>query len=226
MGRVGKVILWMSVIMAGIYLGITVFDDRKYWFVSLFIAIVSCIMVYGAYEHTNGGIRRMVIIAVMVSMAVAGRAIFAPLPGFKPVTAIVVIAAVYLGIEAGFVVGSMTALVSDLFFTIGPWTPFQMCAWGMIGAVAGIPWIRGKLKQKKWMLLYGAVAGIAYSLLMDIWTVLSVDQTFNSKKYAAAVMTSLPFMFLYSSSNVVFLFILMKPIGKKLERMNKKHCIF
>lgn len=226
MSRVLKDIIGITIIIAVLCIGITVFDDRKYLFVSLFIALVSCFMVYSAYERKSGGIRRMVIISVMVAMAVAGRCIFAPVPGFKPVTAIVVIAAVYLGSEAGFITGSLTALISDMFFGAGPWTPFQMCALGLMGIIAGIPYMKNLLKNRVWLILYGVLAGAVYSAIMDIWTVLSIDGTFNISRYWAAVITSIPFILIYSISDVVFLMILIKPIGKKLERINKKHCIF
>lgn len=224
--RTIKDIIWVLITIAAIFIGIMVFDDRKYMFVSVVIAIVSCVMVYCAYERRNGGIRRMVIISVMVAMAVAGRCIFAPVPGFKPVMAMVIIAAVYLGAEAGFITGSLTALISDMFFGMGPWTPFEMCTLGLIGMIAGIPYIKKWLKDKVWIILYGTAAGAVYSAVMDVWTVLSIEGTFSIKRYRAAVITSMPFMLLYSVSNAVFLVILIKPIGSRLNRLNKKHCIF
>lgn len=226
MFRILKDFMWIGIIVAALCIGILVFEDRKYLYVSILIAIVSCVMAYSAYERKSGNIRRMVVISVMVSAAVAGRCIFAAVPGFKPVTAMVIITAVYLGSEAGFVTGSLTALVSDMFFGIGPWTPFQMAAFGMAGLIAGIPFMQKLLRYRPWLLLYGAAAGAAYSAVMDVWTVISIEGMFNAKRYMAAFITSMPFILIYSLSNVIFLTVLIKPIGKKLERMNKRHCIF
>lgn len=226
MDRTLKDIIWIIIIIAAMGIGISVFDDRKYLFVSLFIALSSCGMFYSVYERRRGGIRRMVLIAVLVAMAVAGRCIFAPVPGFTPVAAIAIISAVYLGAEPGFIVGSLTALVSDIFFGIGPWTPFQMCAWGIVGLGAGIPFIRKRFSGKIPVLIYGALSGAVYSVIMDIWTVLSIDGNFYFSRYIGAFITSVPFIFIYAISNVIFLAVLYRPIGKKLLRMNKKHCIF
>jgi len=62
----------------------------------------------------------MVIVATMTALAVVGRFVFAPVPYFKPVTAIVIITAIYLGSEAGFLVGSLSAIISNIFFGQGP----------------------------------------------------------------------------------------------------------
>src|SRR5699024_4394169 len=128
--------------------------------------------------------RRMVILAVLVAISVVGRFIFAALPAFKPVTAIVVISAIFFGAEAGFLVGALSALISNIYFGQGPWTPFQMFSWGLIGFIAGLPYFRNKLKNNKvYLVLYGIIAGVAYSLIMDVWTVMSLDNTFTIKRY-------------------------------------------
>lgn len=58
---------------------------------------------------------KIMLITVLTTMSIAGRFIFAPFPGFKPVTAVVIIAGMYLGIEAGFTVGRLPHLL--LIFT-------------------------------------------------------------------------------------------------------------
>jgi hypothetical protein len=80
----------------------------------------------------------MVIIAVLCGIAVAGRAAFFMLPQFKPVVAIVIIAGASLGAESGFIVGALSGFVSNFIFGQGPWTPWQMFAFGMIGFIAGL----------------------------------------------------------------------------------------
>ena len=91
-------------------LGETVFDEKKHLFVSLAVAVLSLILFYTGFEQKKIGTRRMVIVAVMVALSGAGR--FIPL--FKPVAAITVITAIWLGGEAGFLVGSLSALLHDL----------------------------------------------------------------------------------------------------------------
>ena len=146
------------------------------------------------------------------------------LPGFKPVTAIIIITALYFGAQAGFMTGALTALISNIYFGQGPWTPFQMLAWGIVGLLGGI--LSGYLKKNKWLLLiYSALAGILFSMIMDIWTVLWMDNSFNFPRYAAALLGSAKSTLTYAVSNVIFISVLLLPTGRALERIKEKYDI-
>lgn len=207
-------------------IGVTYFGDRKYVFISFVIVLLALIAFFLSFEQRQISTRLAVVLAMMIAMSVVGRFLFAAIPGFKPVTAIVILTAIYFGAEAGFLVGAFTALISNIYFGQGPWTPFQMFAWGTVGLLAGLPLIREILmKRKLFLLLFGLFSGVLFSLLMDIWTVLSIDGIFNFKRYVAAVSLSFPFMVTYAISNVVFLLLTMKPIGDKIERVKTKYGI-
>lgn len=209
-----------------IIFGVRMFQDRKYNLISILIAFLACIPFYMAYEKKEGSIRRMVVLAVMVAISVVGRLIFAVLPGFKPVTAIVVIAAIYMGSESGFLIGSLSAIISNMFYGQGPWTPFQMLAWGSLGLIAGLPVMQKILKKRVILATYGFLAGFGYSAIMDIWTVLSFDGSFSLARYLTVLAMALPVSIEYAISNVVFLMLGIGPIGRKLKRINIKHGIF
>lgn len=203
-----------------VLLGGFVFRQRLHLFVSFAAASLAVLLFLLGFERKKVGTRRLVIVSVMTALCIAGRFI----PFFKPVTAITVIAAVYLGKESGFLVGALAALLSNFYFGQGPWTAFQMLAWGLIG------WFAGALAQplkhrREAMLLYGVLSGIAYSLLMDVWTVMSLNGNFTVPLYLAAVASSLPHMILYAVSNFLFLWFLAKPFGDKLERIRIKYGI-
>ena len=209
-----------------IAVGVVLFNDRKYNIISMAIAAVSCIPFFYAFEKRSSSSKEIVLIAVMVTLSATGRFAFAAVPGFKPVTAIVVITAIYFGAEAGFVTGSLSALISNIFFGQGPWTPFQMFVWGFLGFAAGIIAPTGLFKNKVFLAFYGAIAGVAFSLMMDLWTVLAMDGTFNVARYVAVVAASLSFMAIYAVSNVIFLLLLERPIGKKLSRIKRKYDLY
>ena len=71
--------------------------------------------------------------ATLAALAVLGRIAFAPVPNVKPTTDIVLLSGFVLGGAPGFAVGAVAALASNLFFAQGPWTPWQMAAWGAVG---------------------------------------------------------------------------------------------
>jgi len=203
-----------------VILGAAVFEERRHLIVSTGVAVLALLLFAAGYEKKPTGSRRMIIASVMTALCIAGRFI----PVFKPITALTVITAIYLGGEAGFLVGAMSALLSNFYFGQGPWTPFQMLAWGMIGLLAGL--LANPLKQYKWLLLaYGVLAGVLYSLVMDIWTVIWYDGSFRAELYLAAFVTALPHTIMYSVSNFIFLWFAAKPFGEKLERVKIKYGI-
>lgn len=105
--------------------------------IPLRISACSCARV-PLFRKRDTSSKELVVLCVMIALSAAGRFIFAWLPGFKPVTAITVITAMWLGRDAGFAVGALSAAVSNFYFGQGPWTPFQMLAWGLIGFSAGV----------------------------------------------------------------------------------------
>ena len=122
---------------AVIIIGTLAAGSRAYVWLSICVAVLSCVPFFIAFEKKSGT-GRMLILAVMVSLSVLGRFAFSALPHFKPVTAIVVIAGIYLGAESGFLCGALSAVLSNIIFGQGPWTPFQMFSWGLIGFLAAI----------------------------------------------------------------------------------------
>ena len=205
-----------------ILLGAVLFQDRQYAWISLCITVIACVPFFLSFEKGKSGTKQMIIIAVMVAIAAAGRILFAPIPGFKPVTAVIIITAMYFGGQSGFMTGALAAVVSNFYFGQGPWTPFQMFVWGLIGLFAGL--ISEPLKRHKIILiLYGVFSGVIFSIIMDIWTVLWWDGSFNWARYWAAVISASGLIAVYAVSNVVFLLALGKPIGKKLERIKSKY---
>lgn len=205
-----------------IIIGVKVFDNKYAAWISLCVTILACVPFFIGFEKGKASTKQMIIIAIMIAISVVGRIIFAPIPSFKPVTAIVVITAIYFGSQAGFMTGALTALISNFYFGQGPWTPLQMFAWGIVGLIAGI--IAKQLKSSRIVLsAYGVLAGVLFSLIMDVWTVLWWDGYFNLTRYIAAIASSATSTVIYAFSNAIFLLILGKPIGNKLERIKDKY---
>lgn len=221
-----SILVYLVLIPLVIFVGMELFDDRKYNIISMIIAVLACVPFFIGFEKGKSGSRELVVIAVMIALSVVGRLIFAPIPGFKPITAIVVITAIAFGSQAGFLTGAMSAIISNIFYGQGPWTPFQMFVWGMIGLIVGLIFKRDKKPNYLLLLLVGIVSGIMFSLLMDIWTTMSFDGEFLLNRYLFYVVSSVPFMAVYAVSNVVFLLLLTKPILVKLNRIKVKYGIF
>lgn len=217
--------LLLLLIPSVVVVGALLFREKYYAWISLCVAVISVIPLFYAFERRESSGKELTVLAVLIAISAAGRFIFAWLPGFKPVTAITVVVAVWLGKEAGFVVGALSAVVSNMYFGQGPWTPFQMFAWGLLGLLAGL--LAKPLQKHRAMLcVFGALAGVLFSLTMDVWTTLWADNTFQLSRYGASIVAALPITAEYALSNVIFLLLLAKPIGEKLTRIKRKYGLF
>lgn len=193
-------------------------QSQYYALVSFWMVGLALLLFLTGFERREIGTRRMILVSVMTALSVIGRL----LPVFKPITALTVLSAMYLGAEAGFLVGALSAVLSNAIMGQGPWTPFQMLAWGLIGFFAGI--LEKPLRRLPLLLyVYGILSGVAYSMLLDVWTTIWTYKEFTWGAYAAALTTALPMTCLYAVSNLLFLLILRKPIGDKLLRIRKKY---
>ena len=212
-----QILPWVAIPLC-VLLGATVFSDKGYAYVTLLVTMLSLLLFIAGFEKKRTGTRRLILVAVMVALSVAGR--FLPL--FKPITALTVLTAMYLGSEAGFLTGALSAVISNFYFGQGPWTPFQMMSWGLIGFTAGL--LAQPLKRHKWFLLcYGVIAGVAYSFIMDIWTVLWYNGIFQWTLYTGALLSAIPYTCVYALSNVLFLLLFAKSFEQKLERIQVKY---
>ena len=215
--RVLRITVPFVIIPLTVFLGTFIVPQKSYLFVSFAVTVMALILFISGFDRKKTGSRRLVISSVMTALCVIGRFI----PVFKPITALTVITGVHIGGESGFLVGALAALISNFFSGQGPWTPFQMLAWGLIGLFAGL--LSPFLKRSRWIIVaYGTVTGMIFSLIMDVWTVLW-GGGFSAELYLAAVVAAIPHTVVYSLSNMIFLIILSKPFGEKLERIKLKY---
>jgi energy-coupling factor transport system substrate-specific component len=225
-GRIAAILAIVLLVPAVIALGISVWDDRKFYLVSLIIIVITAIPFILSFERRKPQARELVLLAAMIALAVAGRAAFYMLPQFKPMSAIVIITGVAFGCESGFVAGAMTAFVSNFIFGQGPWTPWQMAALGLVGFLAGLIFHRkdGRMPKLLPLLIYGALSTlIVYGLIVDTSTVFTTYSRFTWELALAAYSSGFVFNLIHAASTVVFLLLLAKPLLKKLNRVRVKY---
>ena len=147
----------------------------------------------------------LALVATLAGLAAIGRIAFAPIPNVKPTTDIIFIAGFALGGAPGFVVGAVAALASNLLFGQGPWTPWQMVAWGLCGVFGAlIGRATGQQIGRVWLAVLCGVAGLGFGAIMDgsIWVTYADGQGIT--QYLAISATSLPFNIAHALGNVVF----------------------
>ena len=208
------------------FIGITQFEDRRYLIIAFIIVIAAFVPFWLRANRKGLNARELSLIAVMTALSVAGRTLFYLIPGFKPVAALAAIAGMALGAEAGFLTGALSALLSNMIFGQGPWTPFQMFAWGMIGFFASFLTVKKRQPSKVALILYGTIAGIFFSFAMDIWGTVSAVGIFSKEAFIVAITSAIPFTIIYIVSNIVFLLLLTNPIMQRLNRIKTKYKLF
>ena len=121
------------------------------------------------YERTKPDARLVALVGTLAAFAALGRIAFAAVPNVKPTTDIVLIAGFALGGAPGFVVGAVAGLTSNFFFGQGPWTPWQMAAWGMTGVIgAGVAVLTGQRIGRWSLAVVCGLAGFAFTAVQDV----------------------------------------------------------
>ena len=208
-----------------LFFGTEYLGGRKYYFTALLILFETMLPFFLIFEGRKPQARELVLIASLCAIAVAGRAIFFMLPNFKPVMALTIIAGVAFGGETGFLVGAVTMLVSNIMFSQGPWTPWQMFAMGIIGFLAGILFRKGWLRRTKTALaIFGALCGVViYGGIMNPASALMVSRDLNAGVLMSYIVTGFPMDCVHGASTALFLWIAAEPFLEKLDRIKVKY---
>jgi energy-coupling factor transport system substrate-specific component len=148
-----------------------------------------------------------------------GRVLFRVVPGVQPVTVICVAVGVALGIRAGLAVGGIAALVSNFFLGQGPWTPWQMLAWGGCGAVGGLA--APLLKRRIPFAIACTLLGFTFSVVMDLWEWFAFyPHTWPA--LAVQMSRGLWFDLAHASGNLVLALVAGPELRRMLERYGRR----
>ena len=123
------------------------------------------------YERARPSARMVAVVATLAAVAALGRDAFVALPDVKPITAMTLVVGYALGPLQGFSVGALGMFVSNILLGQGPYTPWQMAAWGMVGlggAVLGR--LSGRRLGRVGLALSCALAAGAAKEVMNLYT--------------------------------------------------------
>ena len=216
----------IALILPTLILGGMFLDDRKYYFISLAVLVEVMAAFFILFEGRRPKSREIAVMAVICALAVAGRAAFFMLPQFKPVAALVIIAGMTLGGGSGFIVGAVTMLVSNMLFSQGPWTPWQMFAMGLVGLIAG--GLSGFLRGGKGRLcVFGALVTIVvYGGLMNLSSALIWAREPDIRVILTYFVTGFPMDCVHAAATALFLWFGAEPMCEKLDRLRVRYGLF
>ncbi len=192
---------------------------------SMAVAIVALVIYLAGFERSAPALRQIMPIVVLASFAVAGRILFAPFPDVKPVSAICIVAGAVFGRRSGFMVGMLAALCSNFFFGQGPWTPWQMYAWGMVGWCAGWLASKGLFSRRSAVLAYGFASGLLYGFILNSWYLVGYVHPITWESAVAAYGAGFALDIVHCCATVAFLLLVYVPWSRKLERIKVKYAL-
>lgn len=200
-------------------------QSASYYLCAAIILVLSLLPFFISYEKSAPSAREMALMASLIALAVASRAAFYVVPQFKPIAAVVVVSAVCLGAQRGYIIGAFSAFISNFLFGQGVWTPFQMVALGLVGFVSGL--LFKKIKPNRWLLAaVGFLLSFAlYGIIVDTSSVLTMLSEYTLSGVIAIYAAGIPFSAVFGGATALFLFIFGEAFIKKINRIVVKYGI-
>ena len=194
------------------------------WAASAFAILLGSLAAgYGWYERAKPTARMAAMVATLAGLAAIGRIAFAPVPNVKPTTDIVVLAGYVLGGAPGFAIGATGALASNVVFGQGPWTPWQMAAWGLCGLLgAALGAATGRRVARVPLALFCGALGLLFGAIMDLSTFTTFAGGHTLGQYLAISGSSLPFNLAHAAGNIAFCLAFGPALVRALERFRAR----
>ncbi|MFR1722938.1 ECF transporter S component [Emergencia timonensis] len=151
-----------------IFIGIQ-FDQNKYMIISVLLLIYTMLPFFMVFENRKPKAREIVLIAMMSALTVCVHIFFHITLPLQIGTAMIIISGISLGPEAGFLIGAISRFVCNFYMGQGPWTPWQMFCWGILGFLAGMAFNKvdlDQLKSRNFKLIMGPVICILFGLII------------------------------------------------------------
>ena len=189
---------------------------------TLLAALFILAVAFYAYERRGIPAREAALIATLAALAGLSRVPFAGLPAIQPTTFMVIVTGRVFGPGAGFMVGAMAPLVSNMFLGHGPWTPWQMLAWGVAGLSGGLfKYIF--VRYRRWpMVVLALVWGFLFGWFMNTWHWLTFVHPLTLSSFLAVQATSFWFDAVHGLTSAAFMYLAGRELVNILYRFNRR----
>lgn len=191
-------------------------------FLAILLTILCILFLFWRFEKAEVSAKEIALIATMTTFAGITRIPFAVIPSVQPTTFLVMITGYIFCGQTGFVVGALTAVVSNFFLGHGPWTLWQMLGWGVCGVLAALLARCRKGFAVRSFALLAAFCGYLFGWLQDIWHWLAFVYPLNLQTFFATIIAGFPFDTLHAFSNLVFTYVFGDIFYTVLKRFQRK----
>ncbi|MNI21145.1 hypothetical protein D3C73_746510 [compost metagenome] len=223
MGNIKRIFYLGSICAAILLLAAVLWWESLYLPLSIMMIVLAMLPFFIRFERRKLRAEEILLIAMLGAIAALSRVPFAALPSVQPTTFVIIMSALVFGAETGFLVGSIAAIASNLFLGQGPWTPWQMFSWGMVGFTAGM------LKDTRFMNSlwgknsFGFLWGFVFGWIMNLWSVLGFFEQLSWPVFVSSYAASFYFDLAHALSNVFFITLFSAVWMKILLRVKVKY---
>ena len=207
---------------------------QSFYLSGLTIIVLTIAAFFLHFESRKPQARELVLLAVLCALAVASRAAFGFVPHFKPMLAIVMLTGIAFGPEAGFLCGAISGFASNFIFGQGPWTPWQMFAYGIGGMLAGLFALCGILKKSPrawrdggWRDILGLTVFGFLCILLVVGPLLDTSTFFmagfSASSPLAIYLAGVPVNCVHGSAVALTMLLFGKPLLDRLRRIQIKY---
>ena len=222
---------WISLVVMVVCIPATVllsylFGDRNLYIASVIIMILAMVPFFANFEGKKPNARYLAVIAVLTTIAVISRVAFIWAPSFKPMAGIIIMTAIAFGPQSGFMCGALSMIISNIIFGQGPWTPWQMFCYGLIGFIAGLLANARILSEKhviRTSLISFALVTILSSLILDTCSLFLMSSSITWESAVTIYTAGIPFNMLNALASSLCIFLLLKPFMAILNRLKTKY---
>ncbi len=223
--RKSYIVLWLVLIAATGFAISSVFFPSlnalvSWGLIAIVLAVLVTLAFFFKFESVALGSKEIALVAMLATISAVLRIPFAAIPSLQPCTFLIICCGYVFGPIAGFMVGAMTPLISNFFLGQGPWTLYQMLAWGLIGYGAG--YLARFNLDRKGFIIVGVVCGFLFGLITNIyfWLYFAYPLTFGTLVFVQ--LSSLWFDVSHAVGNAIFLGLFSTRTVSILERYRKR----
>ena len=224
--RKSRWILLLILIIGAIAIALPVFspgssDVYANWgLIATVLAVLVVAAFFFEFEAAALSAKEVALVAMLGTMSAVLRIPFAAIPSVQPSTYLVICAGYVFGPVAGFMVGAITPLVSNFFLGQGPWTPFQMLAWGLLGVLAA--YFRRFNLGRFGLIVLGVAGAYLYGWIVNTWYWASFIYPLTFKTFLVYQLSSIWLDTFHAMGNAVFLGLFGVKTIQILERFRKR----
>lgn len=187
---------------------------------SILLIVGVIYLIFKMFENSKPTTESIVLLVILIATASIGRLILISIPSVNLQSFIVIMVGIVFGKKEGFIVGSLSALVTAMILGIGPWVVFRMIGWGLMGLTAGL--IAEKLDNIVFRVAFGLAWGLLYGWIADLSGIFYLG-SINLGSVLGLFISSFPFDMLHGVSNAVLLAVFYNWFKKIFLRSKTKY---